>query len=66
MLLLGVLAAVAPAELRVEQEKNFEALVEWIRELGGGVEGISFQSIPGMGIGAVATEDLEVTILWHE
>ena len=61
MLLLGVLAAVAPAELRVEQEKSFEALVEWVRELGGGVEGIRFQSIPGMGIGAVATEDLEVT-----
>ena len=37
-----------------------EALLKWIEELGGGVDGISLQSIPGMGMGVVTTRDLEV------
>lgn len=41
----------------VEQNK---ALLEWIRDLGGEVDGVSLQSIPGMGMGLVSTRDLEV------
>ena len=40
--------------------KQTEDLLEWIRDLGGGVEGVIFQSIPGMGMGVVANRDLEV------
>ena len=45
-----------------------EGLLEWIRELGGGVEGVGFQSIPGMGMGVVSTRNLEVGVhcnTWH-
>lgn len=52
-----VMAGGAVGEWSGEQSR---ALLEWIRELGGGVDGISFQSIPGMGMGAVTTRDLEV------
>ena len=40
-------------------ERN-EALLDWIRDLGGGVHGVRLQSIPGMGTGVVATRNLEV------
>lgn len=40
-------------------ERN-EALLEWVGDLGGGVDGISFRPIPGMGMGAITTRDLEV------
>ena len=59
LLLVAVVLAVRRAGgASVEQT---EALLEWIRDLGGGVDGISFQPIPGMGMGAVATRDLEVS-----
>ena len=40
-------------------ERN-EALLDWIRDLGGWVRGVRLQSIPGMGTGVVATRNLEV------
>ena len=58
LLLLGLVLAVRRAGgASVEQT---EALLEWIEDLGGGVDGISLQSIPGMGMGVVTTRDLEV------
>lgn len=59
LLLLVVLVGWAAGEPSVEQ---IEALLEWIRDLGGGVDGIRFQSVLGMGMGAVATRDLEVHV----
>ena len=58
LLLLGLVLAVRRAGgASVEQT---EALLEWIKDLGGEVDGISLQSIPGMGMGVVTTRDLEV------
>lgn len=57
LVVLVVLAGGAVGEWSGEQT---EALLEWIGKLGGGVDGISFKSIPGMGMGAVTTRDLEV------
>lgn len=57
LLLLVLLAGLRPGHQGVEQN---EALLEWIQDLGGGVEGISLQSIPRMGTGVVSTRDLEV------
>ena len=58
LLLLGLVLAVRRAGgASVEQT---EALLEWIKDLGGGVDGISLQPIPGMGMGVVTARDLEV------
>ena len=62
LLLVVVLVWLETGGGRVEQT---EALLEWIGDLGGGVEGIVFKPIPGMGMGAVATRDLEVYMYIH-
>ena len=59
---LLVLVVLAGGVVGGWSEEQTEALLEWIEELGGGVDGISFKSIPSMGMGAVATRDLEVYI----
>ena len=52
-----VLAGARPGEQGPERNED---LLKWIRSLGGYVEGVSLQPIPGMGLGMVAARNLEV------
>ena len=60
VLVIG-LARADNLEFGAEQDK-YQTLLDWIRDLGGGIHGASPQAVPGMGMGMVADVNLQVCV----
>lgn len=58
--LLLVLEFVVRWSIATASWKHTEALLEWIEDLGGGIEGVGLMPISGMGMGVFSISDLEV------
>ena len=61
LLLIG-LARTSDLESGLDRHMHaeYETLLDWIQNLGGGMHGASPQPVPGMGTGVVASMDLQV------